>query len=103
MSTSKKAPWDVSDVQDWGPDKHELGATIPTSGNSDDFETGGWRSLLPDIDYREVHRLHALLLLLPRRLDHHRERQGRGYRPQALQGLRHLRQRVPGQVHRHED
>jgi pyruvate ferredoxin oxidoreductase delta subunit len=50
MSTSKQAPWDVSDIDSWGPDKHQLGATIPTSGNSDDFETGGWRSLLPDID-----------------------------------------------------
>ena len=50
MSASKKAKWDISDVQDWGPDRHELGATIPTSGNSDEFETGGWRSEVPDID-----------------------------------------------------
>ena len=52
MSSAKKTPgqWDISDVQDWGPDKHELGATIPVAGNSEDFETGGWRSQVPDID-----------------------------------------------------
>ena len=32
-----------------------------------------------------------------------RERQSRGRRSQALQGLRHLRQRVPGRRHHHED
>ena len=50
MSPSRKAEWDISDVQDWGPERHELGATIPTSGNSDQFETGGWRSQVPEID-----------------------------------------------------
>src|SRR5665647_2714122 len=52
---------------------------------------------------REVRRLHALLLLLPRRLDRHRGRQGRGRRPRALQGLRHLCQGVPHRRHRHAD
>src|SRR5674476_149510 len=52
---------------------------------------------------REVRRLHALLLLLPRRLDRHRGQQGRGRRPRALQELRHLRQGVPHRRHRHED
>ncbi len=42
--------WDVDDVQTWGPDKHQLGATIPCAGNSEEVETGGWRSQLPVID-----------------------------------------------------
>ena len=50
----------------------------------------------------EVHRLHALLLLLPRRLDRDRERHGHGRRPRPLQGLRHLRRRVPRGRHHHE-
>ncbi len=50
----------------------------------------------------EVRRLHAVLLLLPRRLHPRRERQGRRLRPRALQGLRHLRQGVPARRHRHE-
>ncbi len=42
--------WDVDDIQTWGPDKHQLGATIPCAGNSEEFETGGWRSQVPEID-----------------------------------------------------
>jgi pyruvate ferredoxin oxidoreductase delta subunit len=42
--------WDISDVAEWGPDKHELGATIPEAGNSIFVDTGGWRSLVPCID-----------------------------------------------------
>jgi pyruvate ferredoxin oxidoreductase delta subunit len=45
-----KPTWDVSDIDDWGPDKHQLGATIPEPGNSEQVETGGWRSLVPLID-----------------------------------------------------
>ena len=48
---AKQTPrWDVDDIATWGPDKHELGATIPCAGNSDEFETGGWRSSTPEID-----------------------------------------------------
>jgi pyruvate ferredoxin oxidoreductase delta subunit len=50
MTPPNRPKWDVTDIDTWGPDKHELGATIPTAGNSDDFETGGWRSQTPDID-----------------------------------------------------
>ncbi len=56
MSAAKKPDrdssrtWDVSDIDSWGPDRHQLGATIPVGGNSDDFETGGWRSQCPEID-----------------------------------------------------
>jgi pyruvate ferredoxin oxidoreductase delta subunit len=42
--------WNISDIDTWGPDKHELGATIPDSGNSEQVETGGWRSDVPVID-----------------------------------------------------
>ena len=48
--TADRAKWDISDVDTWGPDKHELGATIPEAGNSVSFETGGWRSMVPIID-----------------------------------------------------
>jgi pyruvate ferredoxin oxidoreductase delta subunit len=49
--TAKRPPrWDVDDIATWGPDKHELGATIPCAGNSEEFETGGWRSTTPYID-----------------------------------------------------
>ncbi len=50
MSAAKKTRWDVSDIDTWGPDKHELGATIPVAGNSEEVETGGWRSQIPVID-----------------------------------------------------
>ena len=45
--SSNESKWDVSDVDTWGPDKHELGAVIPDAGNSECFETGGWRSMVP--------------------------------------------------------
>jgi pyruvate ferredoxin oxidoreductase delta subunit len=51
MSPARKTRrWDVSDIDTWGPDRHELGATIPVAGNSEEVETGGWRSLVPVID-----------------------------------------------------
>lgn len=53
MTTSPKPTWDISDIDTWGPDRHELGATIPEAGNSACFETGGWRSLVPVIDPRK--------------------------------------------------
>ena len=45
-----KPKWDVADLDTWGPDRHELGATIPEAGNSIYNETGGWRSVVPVID-----------------------------------------------------
>jgi pyruvate ferredoxin oxidoreductase delta subunit len=45
--------WDISDVAEWGPDKHELGATIPEAGNSIFVDTGGWRSVVPCIDSKK--------------------------------------------------
>lgn len=42
--------WNVSDIDTWGPDKHEPGATIPDAGNSEQVETGGWRSNVPVLD-----------------------------------------------------
>lgn len=42
--------WDISDVQDWGPERHELGATIPAAGTGDDYDTGGWRVIRPILD-----------------------------------------------------
>jgi len=42
--------WDISDVDTWGPDRHELGATIPEAGNSMLNITGGWRSQVPVIE-----------------------------------------------------
>jgi pyruvate ferredoxin oxidoreductase delta subunit len=50
---AKKLPkpkWDVSDLDTWGPDRHQLGATIPEAGNSVFNETGGWRTLVPEMD-----------------------------------------------------
>ena len=46
----RKAKWDISDLEKWGPERHELGATIPVAGNSVDNETGGWRTFVPEID-----------------------------------------------------
>jgi pyruvate ferredoxin oxidoreductase delta subunit len=40
--------WDVSEVDEWGPEEHQLGATIPEAGNSVYNETGGWRSQRPE-------------------------------------------------------
>ena len=42
--------WDISDVDTWGPARHEPGATIPEAGNSALYETGGWRTYVPVID-----------------------------------------------------
>ncbi len=49
MSAAKKTTWDISDIDTWGPERHELGATIPVAGNSMEVETGGWRSQVPVI------------------------------------------------------
>ena len=48
--TKKPRQWDVTDIDTWGPSRHELGATIPVAGNSEEVETGGWRSMVPVID-----------------------------------------------------
>jgi pyruvate ferredoxin oxidoreductase delta subunit len=45
-----KPAWDISDIEEWGPDRHELGAVIPEAGNSIYNETGGWRTYVPEID-----------------------------------------------------
>jgi pyruvate ferredoxin oxidoreductase delta subunit len=45
-----KPAWDISDIDEWGPDRHELGAVIPEAGNSIYNETGGWRTYVPEID-----------------------------------------------------
>jgi pyruvate ferredoxin oxidoreductase delta subunit len=45
-----KPEWDVCDIDQWGPEEHQLGATIPEAGNSVYNETGGWRSQVPQID-----------------------------------------------------
>jgi pyruvate ferredoxin oxidoreductase delta subunit len=45
-----KPEWDICDVDQWGPEEHELGATIPQAGNSIYNITGGWRSQVPVID-----------------------------------------------------
>ena len=42
--------WDITGIKDWGPEKHELGATIPAPGTGDDYETGGWRVIRPVLD-----------------------------------------------------
>jgi pyruvate ferredoxin oxidoreductase delta subunit len=42
--------WDIEGIDDWGPNRHELGATIPDAGNSVENETGGWRTNVPTID-----------------------------------------------------
>lgn len=44
---SKKQKWDFHDIANWGPGRHELGATIPESGTADDYDTGGWRTDRP--------------------------------------------------------
>ena len=40
--------WEIHDIDQWGPEEHELGATIPEAGNSIHNETGGWRSQRPE-------------------------------------------------------
>ncbi len=42
--------WDISDIESWGPERHEPGATIPEAGNSVYNETGGWRTFVPELD-----------------------------------------------------
>jgi pyruvate ferredoxin oxidoreductase delta subunit len=45
-----KAKWNIDDIDSWGSNRHELGATIPEAGNSIYNETGGWRTNVPVID-----------------------------------------------------
>jgi pyruvate ferredoxin oxidoreductase delta subunit len=47
---AKKPKWDISDIDTWGPDKHELGSLIPEAGNSIYNETGSWGTETPIID-----------------------------------------------------
>jgi pyruvate ferredoxin oxidoreductase delta subunit len=47
---SRKPKWDIRDIDSWGPERHELGATIPEAGNSTQNITGGWRTDVPVID-----------------------------------------------------
>ena len=49
-AAAKKPKWDISDIDCWGPERHELGATIIEAGNSVYNETGGWRAMVPVID-----------------------------------------------------
>ncbi|MCZ7664475.1 MAG: 4Fe-4S binding protein [Thermoleophilia bacterium] len=39
--------WDISDIKNWGPDRHEPGALIPEAGNAKYYKTGGWRTERP--------------------------------------------------------
>jgi len=39
--------WDISDIQSWGPERHQPGAVIPEAGNAGSYKTGGWRTLRP--------------------------------------------------------
>jgi len=39
--------WDISDIKNWGPGKHEPGAVIPEAGNARLYRTGGWRTDRP--------------------------------------------------------
>ena len=52
MTTARQSAssWDIADIDRWGPDKHELGATIPEAGNSVQNTTGGWRISTPVLD-----------------------------------------------------
>jgi pyruvate ferredoxin oxidoreductase delta subunit len=45
-----KPHWEIDDINQWGPEEHQLGACIPEAGNSVYNETGGWRSMVPEID-----------------------------------------------------
>lgn len=45
MSTCRK--WDVSGIDNWKGEEFPRGAVIPSSGNSEEYVTGGWRSERP--------------------------------------------------------
>ena len=49
-AATRKPTGDLSHVDQWGPDEHQLGATIPEAGNSVFNITGGWRAFVPEID-----------------------------------------------------
>lgn len=42
--------WDISDIQNWGPERHEPGGVIPEAGNACYYKTGGWRTEWPELD-----------------------------------------------------
>lgn len=39
--------WDISNVNKWKAEEFPRAAVIPESGNSDDYDVGGWRSERP--------------------------------------------------------
>lgn len=39
--------WDITDIANWGPGKHEHGGLIPEAGNAKYYRTGGWRTERP--------------------------------------------------------
>lgn len=39
--------WDISNIQQWPPEKHEPGSVIPEPGNAVQYKTGSWRSERP--------------------------------------------------------
>ncbi len=50
MSRETRRRWETAEAPNWGPENHEPGAVIPAAGNSEEVETGGWRSQKPEID-----------------------------------------------------
>jgi pyruvate ferredoxin oxidoreductase delta subunit len=42
--------WDLKDIKTWKPERHLPGGTIPDSGNSRGYLTGGWRTERPLLD-----------------------------------------------------
>ena len=39
--------WDIKNVKNWGPERHEMGALIPEAGNARQYNTGGWATEQP--------------------------------------------------------
>lgn len=40
--------WDIKDIKKWKAGRHPQGATIPVSGNADEYKTGSWRTEKPE-------------------------------------------------------
>ncbi len=42
--------WDISKIKEWGWREHPEGSVIPEAATTDDYSTGGWRSMRPILD-----------------------------------------------------
>lgn len=57
--------FDISNIKNWSPEEHTLGAMIPEAGNSAQYNTGTWRTFVPVIDFEKCTQCLFCFILCP--------------------------------------